>query len=158
VVAGDHRARMSATSVPIVPMPASDRKDSVSPWTRLRHVVLRSCAVLSFMIWPLFAMANSAAAACTSDTGVLERHSTLAQGAGEHETKNLCNKGIALMRGGNNMIMAAAKNDKVVDNSGVMLVMRTPAEKHRLTVMVTAAYSAVWAFFYFTHDGGEVSE
>jgi len=36
--------------------------------------------------------------------------------------------------------------------------MKTPEEKKRLIAGVTVAYAAVWAFFYFTHDSGEVSE
>ena len=36
--------------------------------------------------------------------------------------------------------------------------MRTPEEKKRLVAAVAGAYVTVWAFFYFTHDSGEVSE
>lgn len=128
------------------------------------------------------------------------------------KSMDLSKKGISLSRSGYTVVMAAAKQDAAVEDKGVMLTMRTPEQKNRLTVMVTAglcimlspihqllhlplsfpltrgcshlpfslpfvlsrccfriwyvtvlsggftAYVSVWAFFYFTHDGGEVSE
>ena len=43
-------------------------------------------------------------------------------------------------------------------SKGVIFSMRTAAEKYRLSILVSASYVAIWAFFYLTHDGGEVSE
>ena len=43
-------------------------------------------------------------------------------------------------------------------SKGVIFSMRTAAEKYRLSILVSASYVAIWAFFFLTHDGGEVSE
>jgi hypothetical protein len=51
---------------------------------------------------------------------------------------DLSKKGISLSRGSYKLFMAAAKRDTVAENKEVMLTMRTPEQKHRLTVMVTA--------------------
>ena len=40
----------------------------------------------------------------------------------------------------------------------VMLSMSTIASKNRLAAIVSGAYVAIWAFFFFTHDKGEKSE
>jgi len=52
----------------------------------------------------------------------------------------------------------APRSKTVKQGSNVMLSMKTAEQKQRLIALVSGAYVVVWAFFYFTHDSGEVSE
>lgn len=137
------------------PAPVRGCTSSVAaPWARLKQVALSLLAVLGLMAASLLCSPVAARAAeAVHKTAAPPIHSQVVEVASGGVRDVTSRQGFRL-------VMAAANKDKTapVDAGSVMLSMRTPEQKQRLTTVVTAAYVAVWAFFYFTHDSGEVSE
>ncbi|EKX52522.1 hypothetical protein GUITHDRAFT_101691 [Guillardia theta CCMP2712] len=62
-------------------------------------------------------------------------------------------------RSGQAILLAGAPSGgSSAERGSIMLSMETRSAKDNLTKLVIAAYVAIWSFFYFTHDAGEVSE
>jgi len=62
------------------------------------------------------------------------------------------------LSGGVVLLAKAASGGVGVEKGSIMLSMETRSAKDNLTKLVIAGYVAIWSFFYFTHDAGEVSE